>query len=147
MVSLGEYVKLPDAPTRRACREIVIAVAKRHGCPPAHVTAHVTNQVVNAARAEAMLEMLKLGLKRCQVAWAFNRSLRRVRASVIGGPRSRHGHTGPDYSKVDLFGEPLPHVERRPHPSYRMRYEEAMAVLKMAALESELADLWVREMG
>ena len=34
----------------------------------------------------AILANFALGLKRCQIAAAFGRDLRRVRSSVIGGP-------------------------------------------------------------
>ena len=74
---------------RRRCVALVIEIAGRHHVPPALVVAHCHRSDACAARAEVMREMFRLGLKRIQIAAAFGRDVRRVRASVIGGePRN-----------------------------------------------------------
>ncbi len=51
-------------------------------------SAHCRTDPVVKARLEAMQAMFARGIKRCQIAAAFGRDLRRVRSSVIGGPPS-----------------------------------------------------------
>ena len=77
---------LPPRQIRRQCLAIVIAAAEKWQVPPALVVAHCRTGPVVKARLEAMQAMFALGLKRCQIAAAFGRDLRRVRSSVIGGP-------------------------------------------------------------
>lgn len=63
--------------------------------PPAHITSHIRANGAPDARRWVMREMVDtLGMKRCQVAWAFGVDLRRVRASEIGGKRTGHGKPG-----------------------------------------------------
>lgn len=69
-------------------REKVIALimaADRHKIPPVYVTAHVRYPAADTARHEVMRTMItELGLRRWQVAYIFNRDVRRVRKSVLG---------------------------------------------------------------
>ena len=78
------YTYLPSIEIRRACLSFLLEAAARHKIPPAHVVAHIRTAPAVRARLEVMLHMLGLGLTRSQLALAFNRDLRRVRASVIG---------------------------------------------------------------
>ena len=82
-MELPPYYKLPPPETRRLCRNIVIEVAKAFNVPPGHITSHIKTQPVEDARQLVMRLMLALGLKRQDIAVAFNRDLRRVRASVV----------------------------------------------------------------
>ena len=77
----GKVVRL----ARSLDRPMRYFLAKRHE-GPALVVAHCRTGPVVKARLEAMQAMFALGLKRCQIAAAFGRDLRRVRSSVIGGP-------------------------------------------------------------
>ena len=70
--------------TKRLAKRI--AAARKWQVPPALVVARCRTGPVVKARLEAMQAMFALGLKRCQIAAAFGRDLRRVRSSVIGGP-------------------------------------------------------------
>lgn len=77
---------LPPEEIRLAALHLIIATAAKYQVPPAYITAHVVEPpVVNTARKEVQRRMLlELGMRRFQIAAAFGRSLRRVRASVIG---------------------------------------------------------------
>lgn len=118
--------------------------------PPAFITSHIRTKPAVDARVWLMGQMMELGLKRSQIAWAFGRDVRRVRRSEIGGPASPHGKRGGDrFKKYDLLGHPLPVVvvapvvkKKRPH--YRERFMEAMEVLRMVSAESEIAMRWVK---
>ena len=77
---------LPPKQIRRKCVQLVIAAGEKWKVPPAQIVAHCRCAPVCRARAEVMRAMFALGLKRYQIAAAFGRDLRRVRASVIGGP-------------------------------------------------------------
>lgn len=77
-------MNLPPKQIRRKCLQLVIDAAARHDVPPAYIVAHIASKRVHRARLEVMRGMFKLGLKRCQIAAAFNRDLRQVRRSVIG---------------------------------------------------------------
>lgn len=117
--------------------------------PQAHITSHIRANGAADARRWLMGQMLELGLKRGQVAWAFGLNLRRVRRSEIGGPLSPHGKPGGDkFRKVDLLGYPLAPVAvvvvKKERPHYRERFMEALDVLRMAASESEVAMKWVK---
>lgn len=75
----------PSAELRKKATTIVFVVAKKYNVPPVHVTAHVLSRQADKARMEAMRAMIaELGMKRCEVAQAFGRDLRRVRKSVLG---------------------------------------------------------------
>ena len=82
-MELPPYYKLPPPATRRLCRNIVIEVAKAFRVPPGHITSHIKTQPVEEARQLVMRLMLAIGLKRQDLAVAFGRDLRRVRASVV----------------------------------------------------------------
>ena len=118
--------------------------------PPAHITSHIRANGAQDARRWLMGQMLELGLKRNQVAWAFGLDLRRVRKSEIGGPASPHGRKGGDrFKRFDLLGHPLPvvvvaTVAKKKRPHYRERFMEALEVLRMVSKESEVAMRWVK---
>jgi len=70
---------------RRQSILVVFATAKEYDIPPVHITAHVRCVKADAARKQVMRLMLtELGMARYQVAEAFDRSVRRVRKSVLG---------------------------------------------------------------
>lgn len=95
MYSPAPYVKRPDPVTRRACLNLVMEASNKWNIPPAHITSHIRANGAPDARRWVMREMVDtLGMKRCQVAWAFGVDLRRVRASEIGGKRTGHGKPG-----------------------------------------------------
>ena len=77
---------LPPKQIRRKCVALVIEAAEKWKVAPALIVAHCRCARVCWARAEVMQAMFRLGLKRYQIAAAFGRDQRRVRASVIGGP-------------------------------------------------------------
>lgn len=131
------------------CWELLEEASKRWDVPMACITSHMREGNIPKARRWLQLEMLALGLKRNQVAWAFGLDVRRVRASEIGGPRTGHGRPGGDrFRKVDLLGHPLPQVADTPkRKGYRDRFLEALDVLKIAANESEVARKWVSVQG
>lgn len=122
---------MPSVTVRRECLALVIAAAKKYEIPPAYVTAHVRPVKAVAARREVMVQMLEMGLTRSQVAMAFGRDLRRVRASEIGsaGKPGKPEFRRRDYRKVDLFGAPLPEPKRRPQRNHRCELQEAMSLL------------------
>ena len=78
-----------------------------------------------------MVQMLEMGLTRSQVAMAFGRDLRRVRASEIGsaGKPGKPTFRRRDYRKVDLFGAPLPEPKRKSQRTHRCQLQEAMELL------------------
>lgn len=78
---------MPPLSVRRRCLRFLLKTAERYDIPPAWIPAHVRTHAAIAARREVMLYMLSIGLTRSQLALAFGRDLRRVRASVIGSPR------------------------------------------------------------
>lgn len=147
MYQPAPYAKLPDKVTRTACLQLVRQASAKWNVPPAHITSHMRGNGATAARRWVMLQMLEtLGMKRCQVAWAFAVDLRRVRASEIGGKRVGNGRRGGDkFRRVDLLGFPLetPREPKRSIP-YRVRFMEAVEILKMASRESEIARKFVR---
>ncbi len=148
MYEPAPYVKLREKATRESCFALVMTASERWKIPPAHITSHVRANNAPEARRWVMREMIDtLGLKRCQVAWAFGVDLRRVRASEIGGKRTPHGRPGGDrFRRVDLLGFPLesPAPKKPPTVSYRERFREAMRILELAARESEVAHKFVR---
>lgn len=75
-----------DDDLRGKCLTMVLETAKKYRVPPAAITAHcVEPPQVNEARREVQRRMLsELGMRRHQIAKAFNRSLRRMRKSVLG---------------------------------------------------------------
>lgn len=91
MYKPAPYAKRPDRDTLEKCKGLLIEASERWNVPQAHITSHIRSGSVPEARRWLMGKMLDLGLKRNQVAWAFGLDLRRVRASVIGGPISTHG--------------------------------------------------------
>ena len=78
--------KLPPKQIRKKCVSLVLEAAEKWKVPPALIVAHCRCGAVCKARMEVMQAMFELGMKRCQIAAAFGRDLRRVRSSVIGGP-------------------------------------------------------------
>ena len=84
MPKIPPYTHLPSRHIRQLCRLYLVESAARHQIPPAHIVAHIRTAPAVRARREVMLYMLSLGLTRSQLALAFGRDLRRVRASVIG---------------------------------------------------------------
>lgn len=94
MTPAPPYTKMPPLAVRRQCKTLLVETAEKHGVPPAFIVAHLRNVAVVVARKEVMLGMLELGLTRSQVAMAFGRDLRRVRASVIGAPRKKKAPRG-----------------------------------------------------
>ena len=75
----------PSADLRRKCAALVIETARTYQIPPVTITAHTRSTVADRARKEVMAIMVaEFGMPRCQVAMAFGRDLRRVRASVLG---------------------------------------------------------------
>ncbi|MEI6674892.1 MAG: hypothetical protein WCO57_06915 [Verrucomicrobiota bacterium] len=83
-MELPPYYKYPPKEVRLACRQILLEVSKAFKVPPGHVTSHIKTLEVQAARALVMRLMLIIGLRRVDLAVAFNRDLRRVRSSVVG---------------------------------------------------------------
>jgi hypothetical protein len=70
---------------RAAAAILVIEEARKAGVPPAFITAHIKHHKSNVARKAVQRRMHReLGMPRYQIAEAFQRSLRRVRASVLG---------------------------------------------------------------
>jgi hypothetical protein len=70
---------------RRSCRLLVYKAAERYQVPPCYITAHTRMMAADQARKWVMVQMLvRLHMKRWQVAMAFGRDLRRVRKSVLG---------------------------------------------------------------
>lgn len=142
------YVKAPDSETMASCWSLLREASARWNLPMAHITSHIRGNGAAEARRWLMGEMIRLGLNRGQIAWAFGLDRRRVRQSVIGGPLSPHGRPGGDrYRKVDLFGHPLPVVAvvvKKERPHYRERFMEALEVLRMVSKESEIAMRWVK---
>jgi hypothetical protein len=141
------YTKRPDRDTLAACKALLAEASAAWNVPPAHITSHIRANGAQDARRWLMGQMLELGLKRNQVAWAFGLDLRRVRRSEIGGRCTPHGKPGGDkYRKVDLLGYPLPVaavVVKPKRPRYRERFMEALEVLRMVSQESEVARRWV----
>jgi hypothetical protein len=88
------YTKRPDPATLKECWRLLEEASNAWGVPMAHITSHIRTGPVANARRWLMTQMLDLGLKRCQIAWAFGRDVRRVRRSEIGGPPSPHGCPG-----------------------------------------------------
>jgi hypothetical protein len=77
-------VSLPPSLVAK-CRNLVFTAANRYQVPPALITAHINEKRANVARAWVMQRMLvRLRMRRYQVAWLFQRDLRRVRRSVLG---------------------------------------------------------------
>jgi len=110
------YVKMPSREVRADCFSLLLWKAYKYNVPPAHVTAHIRSVPAVRARRELMLAMLAMGLTRGQVAMAFGRDLRRVRASVIGTPDRSRGlcRVFHDFARFDLFGRRLPAQQPRP---------------------------------
>ena len=79
-----QNLRLPPVDIRRRCLEMVIEAARQWQVAPGLVVAHCSCHATYEARRQVMLGMLDLGLKRYEVAFAFGRDLRRVRASVLG---------------------------------------------------------------
>ena len=77
---------IPDNETRRKCLALVMETAEKYHVPAPYITAHVVEPpAVNEARKEVQRRMLtELRLTRGQIALAFGRDRRRIRASVIG---------------------------------------------------------------
>lgn len=130
---------MPSVQLRRRCRELVIEAAARHKVAPGLITAHVRQNAANQARKEVMLQMLEMGLSRADVAAAFGRDLRRVRASVIGKPRCNRR----DYTQVDLFGNPLEPVARH-RAARKSSLAEAYQLIKNLAGRNPEARDWLR---
>lgn len=67
------------------CRRLVFSAAEHYEVPPVTITAHTRIVKADHARRWVMrMMLLRLGMRRWQVAYLFRRDLRRVRASVIG---------------------------------------------------------------
>jgi hypothetical protein len=75
--------KLPPPEICALCRQIVLEVATTLEVHPGHITSHIRTKEVVKARKLAMRLMLAIGLRRVDLAVAFNRDLRRVRGSVV----------------------------------------------------------------
>ena len=74
-----------DEAVAQRCRDLVAEAAKKYHVPQAYIVAHIRGRQVDAARKDVMRSMLiELKLRRWQVAFVFNRDLRRVRKSVLG---------------------------------------------------------------
>jgi hypothetical protein len=70
---------------KQQCRDIAFEVAKEFAIPPVFITAHIRGKKADAARKKVMILMItEVGLLRSQVAYAFNRDVRRTRKSVLG---------------------------------------------------------------
>jgi hypothetical protein len=70
---------------KQQCRVIAFEVAKEFDIPPVFITAHIRGKKADAARKKVMILMItEVGLLRSQVAYAFNRDVRRTRKSVLG---------------------------------------------------------------
>lgn len=69
---------------RERCTILLYQVADKHNIAPVLITAHIKSPLADRARKEVMVRMIEeLGMRRWQVAEAFGRDLRRVRASVL----------------------------------------------------------------
>lgn len=115
------YTKMPSDEVRADCRSFLLWVAQKYDVPPAFIVAHIRQVKVIKARREVMRKMLDWGLSRSQIALAFGRDLRRVRASVIGVPSKRakkkRSEGWHDYARYDLFRQPLEQEKPRRAPS------------------------------
>jgi hypothetical protein len=70
---------------KQQCRDIVYEVAREFDIPPVFITAHIRGKKADPARRKVMILMItEVGLLRSQVAYAFNRDVRRTRKSVLG---------------------------------------------------------------
>ena len=79
MVTLESFA--PEV--RRRSLEILLEVSRRHRVAPAVVVSRIRVPAANAARKIVQQRMIdELRMTRAQVAFAFGRDLRRVRASV-----------------------------------------------------------------
>jgi len=134
--------KMPPPSVRGECKRLLIAAAQRHNVPPAYVVAHIRTSGAVAARKELWKEMLALGMNRAQIAFAFGRDLRRVRASIIGTAR-RHL----DYSCVDLFGAPLEKLGGKTRSTRRMPAAEAAKIHRLIAAQHPAAAAWLNRHG
>jgi hypothetical protein len=67
------------------CRRLVFQAAERHEVSPVCITAHTRIVRADRARLWVMRQMIvRLRMRRWQVALLFGRDVRRVRKSVIG---------------------------------------------------------------
>jgi hypothetical protein len=67
------------------CRVLVFKAAEFYDVPPVAITAHTRMVAADHARHWVMRTMIRrYGLRRWQVAYLFQRDLRRVRRSVLG---------------------------------------------------------------
>lgn len=83
-MSTGEQQAIPYSVVQK-CYALVHREAEKRGIPAVYITAHVRNPVADKARKSVQRKMIvKLKMKRCQVAAFFGRDLRRVRKSVLG---------------------------------------------------------------
>lgn len=66
------------------CRTLVFIAAKDYKVAPVCITAHTRVIKADKARKWVMQMMLREGMRRWQIAWLFQRDVRRVRKSVLG---------------------------------------------------------------
>ena len=142
-MEMPAYFKMPSADVRKKCRDLVVEAAQRYAIPPAYVTAHIRIPAAVAARREVQRAMLAMGLTRSQLAGAFGCDLRRVRASVIGGPESEQAWTKRDFTRKDLFGNPIASEPRRPAPRPSL-LQEALQMIQLLAPKNPEAAAWLK---
>ena len=82
-MDLPPYYRYPSPEVRALCRELVLLVSRAFGVPPSDITSHTRETRAVVARDVAMRLMLAAGVRRVDLAVAFNRDLRRVRESEV----------------------------------------------------------------